>query len=103
MARLTFLEDLTASYGIVNRTSGPWETWLGGQLDRLIRLDGGLYDGLSGGPVADATGHVIGIASAALSRSYGIVVPVGTVDRVVDALAGRSCRAASSALTRAPA
>lgn len=78
--------DLTASYGIVNRTSGPWETWLGGQLDRLIRLDGGLYDGLSGGPVADAGGSVIGIASAALSRSYGIVVPVGTVDRVVDAL-----------------
>ena len=44
-------------------------------IDRLIRLDGGIYDGLSGAPVADAAGAVIGIATAALSRSYGIVVP----------------------------
>jgi S1-C subfamily serine protease len=78
--------DLTASHGIVNRVSGAWQTWLGGRIDRLIRLDGGLYEGLSGAPVADARGQVIGIASAALSRGYGIVVPAATVSRVVDAL-----------------
>jgi len=78
--------DLTASYGLVNRTGGAWQTWLGGHIDRLIRLDGGVYDGLSGGPVADASGSVIGIATSALSRSYGIVVPTSTVARVVDAL-----------------
>ena len=78
--------DVTASYGLVNRASGAWQTWLGGQVDRLIRLDGGLYDGLSGGPVADASGSVIGIATSALSRSHGIVVPSSTVSRVVDAL-----------------
>ena len=78
--------DLTASYGLVNRTSGPWETWLGGQVDRLIRLDGGIYDGLSGGPVADASGAVFGIATAALSRTYGVVVPASTVSRIADAL-----------------
>ncbi len=78
--------DVTASYGLVNRVSGPWQTWLGGQVDRLIRLDGGLYDGLSGGPVADSSGTVIGIATSALSRSHGIVVPASTVSRVVDAL-----------------
>ena len=64
----------------------PWQTWLGGSLDRLIRLDGGVYDGLSGAPVADARGAVIGVATAALSRSYGIVVPTSTVARVVAAL-----------------
>jgi serine protease Do len=78
--------DLTASYGLVNRTGGAWQTWLGGHVDRLIRLDGGVYDGLSGGPVADARGSVIGIATSALSRSYGVVVPALTVSRVVDAL-----------------
>jgi S1-C subfamily serine protease len=78
--------DAIASAGLVNRASGPWQTWLGGAVDRLIRLDGGVYDGLSGAPVADATGAVIGIATSALSRHYGIVVPASTVSRVVDAL-----------------
>jgi serine protease Do len=78
--------DTIASSGIVNRAAGAWQTWLGGSLDRLIRLDGGVYDGLSGAPVADARGAVIGIATAALSRSYGIVVPASTVARVVAAL-----------------
>ena len=78
--------DSIASAGLVNRVGGAWQTWLGGSVDRLIRLDGGVYDGLSGAPVADAAGAVIGIATAALSRSYGIVVPASTVSRVVDAL-----------------
>ena len=78
--------DTVASAGLVNRVGGPWQTWLGGSIDRLIRLDGGVYDGLSGAPVADADGNVLGIATAALSRSYGIVVPASTVSRVVDSL-----------------
>ena len=78
--------DAIASAGFVNRAAGAWQTWLGGSLDRLIRLDGGVYDGLSGAPVADASGAVIGIATSALSRSYGIVVPAATVSRVVTAL-----------------
>jgi len=87
--------DTIASAGLVNRAGGPWQTWLGGPIDRLIRLDGGVYEGLSGAPVADASGAVIGMATAALSRSYGIVVPEATVSRVVDALLahGRVARA----------
>jgi len=78
--------DTIASAGIVNRVGGPWQTWLGGSIDRLIRLDGGVYEGLSGAPVVDASGAVLGVATAALSRSYGIVVPAATVSRVVAAL-----------------
>ncbi|HEY2558632.1 MAG TPA: S1C family serine protease [Caldimonas sp.] len=78
--------DAIASAGIVNRVGGAWQTWLGGSVDRLVRLDGGVYDGLSGAPVADASGALVGVATAALSRSYGIVVPASTVARVVDAL-----------------
>jgi S1-C subfamily serine protease len=87
--------DTIASAGIVNRVGGPWQTWLGGPVDHLIRLDGGVYDGLSGAPVADASGEVIGTATSALSRSYGVVVPAATIDRVVDALLahGRVTRA----------
>ncbi|WHZ10093.1 MAG: hypothetical protein OJF60_000532 [Burkholderiaceae bacterium] len=78
--------EASASFGVVNHSAGEWHSWLGGRLDRLIRLDGGVHTGLSGGPVADAAGRVFGIASAALSRHYGIVVPSATVDRVLDAL-----------------
>jgi len=78
--------DTIASAGIVNRVGGAWQTWLGGSIDRLIRLDGGVYDGLSGAAVADASGTPVGVATAALSRSYGIVIPASTVSRVVDAL-----------------
>jgi len=78
--------DPIASAGIVNRVGGAWQTWLGGSIDRLVRLDGGVYEGLSGAPVADASGALVGVATAALSRSYGIVIPASTVHRVVDAL-----------------
>lgn len=75
-----------ASFGHVGAVGGEWRSWRGGQFDRLIRLDGGLYPGLMGAPVADAQGQVLGIASAALARHHGIVVPAATIDRVADAL-----------------
>lgn len=75
-----------ASFGHVGSVAGEWRTWRGGRVDRLIRLDGGLYPGFSGAPVADASGQVIGVASDALSRHHGIVLPVATVDRVLDQL-----------------
>jgi len=78
--------DLSSSLVMINRASGPWQTWMGGQLDRLIRLDAGVHDGLSGGPVANAAGGVVGIATSALSRTYGAVIPASTISRVVDEL-----------------
>jgi serine protease Do len=81
--------DVTASVSVIHRVSGPWQTWLGGRIDRLIRLDAGLHDGLSGAPVADAAGQVFGMATSALSRTYGIVVPESTISRVVDELLAR--------------
>lgn len=77
---------IQASFGHVGAADGAWRTWRGGQVDRLIRLDGGLYPGLAGAPVADAAGAVIGIASPALSRHHAVVLPVTTVDRVLLAL-----------------
>jgi len=56
---------MTSSLTMINRASGPWQTWLGGHLDRLIRLDGGVHDGLSRCPVANAAGAVFGIATSA--------------------------------------
>jgi S1-C subfamily serine protease len=75
-----------ASFGHVGSVAGEWRTWRGGRVDSLIRLDGGLYPGFAGAAVADASGQVIGIASPALSRHHGVVLPVTTVDRVLDQL-----------------
>ncbi|MEJ8856931.1 S1C family serine protease [Variovorax robiniae] len=75
-----------ASFGHVGSVAGEWRTWRGGRVDQLIRLDGGLYPGLTGAPVADGAGKVIGIASDALSRHHGVVLPVATIDRVLDQL-----------------
>ena len=76
-----------ASFGHIGAASGSWRTWRGGRIDQLIRLDGGLYPGFSGAPVADAHGRSIGIATSALSRMHGIVLPWITVDRVLGQLA----------------
>jgi S1-C subfamily serine protease len=75
-----------ASFGHIGMVGGAWRTWRGGRVDRLFRLDGGLYAGLAGGPVADADGQVLGIASDAFSRHHGVVLPAATVDRVLDQL-----------------
>jgi S1-C subfamily serine protease len=75
-----------ASFGHVGEVAGAWRTWRGGRVERLIRLDGGLYPGLAGAAVADASGRVLGVASAALSRHHGVVLPVATIERVVEQL-----------------
>jgi serine protease Do len=77
---------LHASFGHIGATGGAWRTWRGGLVDRFVRLDGGLYPGLAGAPVADAGGQVIGVASPALSRHHAIVLPAATVDRVSEVL-----------------
>jgi S1-C subfamily serine protease len=77
---------LTASLGIVSNVGGPWQTWRGGRLDRYIRLDLSVYPGASGGAIIDASGQVIGIATAALSRSAPLAIPAETVNRVTDSL-----------------
>jgi serine protease Do len=81
--------SLSASAGIVARTGGSWRTWRGGDVDRLIQLDGGLWTGFSGGPVVDARGGVIGIGTSALSRGRAVVIPGSVLKRVSAQLLAR--------------
>jgi S1-C subfamily serine protease len=75
-----------ASFGHVGAVAGEWRTWRGGRIERLIQLDGGLYPGFEGAPVADTAGQLLGIASSAFSRHHAVVLPVATVDRVLEQL-----------------
>ena len=75
-----------ASFGHLGAVGGPWRTWRGGRVEQLIRLDGGLYPGLSGAAVADAAGRLLGVASPMFSRHHGVVLPTATIERVVEQL-----------------
>lgn len=77
---------VNASFGHIGAVAGAWRSWRGARIDRFIRLDGGLYPGMSGAPIADSLGQVIGMASNAFSRLHGIVVPISTIERVVTQL-----------------
>ena len=78
--------SLVASAGIVGGLSGAWRTWAGGKIDQHIRLDLELYSGLSGGPLVNAEGKVIGINTRGVARGRAVTIPASTVDRVVDEL-----------------
>jgi S1-C subfamily serine protease len=77
---------VTASLGVISTVGGEWRTWHGGSIDRFVRLDISIYDGFSGGPLIDASGRVLGLNTSGLSRGAALVIPVATVNRVVDQL-----------------
>lgn len=78
-------EGLAAAYGVVSAIGGPWQTSTGARVDRWLRLDLNPFPGFSGGPLVNAAGHVIGMATSGPGRSAAIV-PNSTVNRVVDQL-----------------
>lgn len=78
-------EGAAASYGIVSAIGGPWRTSTGARVDRWFRLDLNPFSGFSGGPVINAAGEVLGIATSGRGRSAA-VVPGSTVNRVIDQL-----------------
>lgn len=71
-----------AAFGVVSSLSGPSQTWRGGRLDQVVRLDLSLHPGAEGGAVVDGAGNVVGIGTSALSRFAVFAVPVETIDRV---------------------
>lgn len=73
----------TATLGIVSAT-GPG-TWLGQTRRDLLQADVRLAPGNSGGPLADARGRVVGIASMVMSPNIALAVPSHVVQRFVQA------------------
>lgn len=82
-------EGVAASLGVISALGGPWRTWQGGRVDRLIRPDVNIYPGFSGGPLIDAKGGVIGMNTAGLSRRTALTLPVATIEKVMAQLLNR--------------
>lgn len=78
--------QVSLDYGLVAAVGPAWRTWLGGEIERLVALDGGLRPGYSGGPLVDAQGQVMGMCTSAFVRGRGTLVPVDTVGRIAEEL-----------------
>jgi S1-C subfamily serine protease len=66
---------ITASTGVIAVVGGPLRTGRRRQLERVIRITAPLHEGFAGGAVLDASGALLGIATAEQIRGYAVVIP----------------------------
>jgi S1-C subfamily serine protease len=67
---------VTASTGIVAVVGGPLRTGRRRQIPRVFRITAQMHDGFAGGGVFDASGRLIGIATASAIRGFGVGIPI---------------------------
>ena len=79
-------DSAVAALGVISNVSGQSQTWRGGRLDQVIRLDLALHPAGAGGAIVDASGKLLGIATPALSRVSVFAIPLATVARVTESL-----------------
>jgi S1-C subfamily serine protease len=66
---------VTASAGIVSVIGGPLPTGRRRAIDQVIRTTAPMHDGFAGGAFLNASGQLVGIATAAAIRGLGVVIP----------------------------
>jgi S1-C subfamily serine protease len=76
---------IAAHIGIVNALGPEWRSRAGGKIDRRITLDIAITHHDDGGPVFDASGHLLGISTLGYGDTV-LAIPPETVERSVDAL-----------------
>lgn len=81
-------DETIVSSGIVSALGrfGRGNGWGNPFRDGLIHTDVTLYPGFSGGPLADASGRVVGINSSVLGRDLSLAIPSETVARIAEQL-----------------
>jgi S1-C subfamily serine protease len=80
--------EAIVSAGVVSAVGrlGFWQGWGEQFREGLIHADVTLYPGFSGGPLADASGRVVGVNTSAIGRGMSLAVPTETASRVVTEL-----------------
>jgi S1-C subfamily serine protease len=74
-----------ASLGIVGYVGAAWQSWRGGTIDSLLRLDLSLSPFAEGGALVDVSGRVLGMTVFGPRRRV-LAIPSSTIDRAVDQL-----------------
>jgi len=72
---------IIVSFGGVAVAGGPWQSQLGGRLDRFIRLGLSLTRASEGAAVLDLEGRLVGMAVSG-PRGTTLAIPSATIDRV---------------------
>jgi S1-C subfamily serine protease len=67
--------SVTASAGLVSVIGGPLRTGHRRAIDQVIRTSAPMHDGFAGGALLDASGALIGVATASAIRGLGVVIP----------------------------
>jgi len=75
-----------AALGFVSLATKERRLWGGGAVSPYLRLDVALQRTGVGGAVVNAEGKIVGVATPKFAPAGAMVVPVATVNRVVDAL-----------------
>ena len=66
---------VSASAGIIAVIGGPLRTGRRQSVERVIRTTAPVHEGFAGGPLIDATGGVVAIATAAAIRGFQVAIP----------------------------
>jgi S1-C subfamily serine protease len=75
-----------ARLGILSAVGQDWQVPGGSRIDRYIEPDIDPAFGISGGPLLDAEGRVIGVNTAGLRRGLVLTIPAATLRRVAETL-----------------
>jgi S1-C subfamily serine protease len=81
---------VTVHLGAVTSVGPEWHSRGGGRIDQRIHLGVALSPGEEGGPVLDAAGHLLGMSTLGPRRRV-LVIPVSTIERVIDPLLAHGC------------
>jgi S1-C subfamily serine protease len=81
-------DEPIVSAGIVSALGkfGRGQGWGNQFKEGLIHTDLTLYPGFSGGPLADASGRLVGMNSSVLGRDLSLAIPAETVARIAEQL-----------------
>jgi S1-C subfamily serine protease len=71
-----------ATLGILGALGDAWRTPGGVEIDHYLQPDVGFFPGISGGPLVDTSGRILGLYTVGLRRRTGVTIPSATVDRV---------------------
>ena len=79
-------KTVQATLGIISAFGDSWRTGHGGHIDRYLQTDVVMYPGFSGGPLVNASGHLIGLNTSHLAQGVSLAIPTSTLARVADSL-----------------